>query len=284
MRLQLPRILAICSVLLAACGSNDSKTETSSKTETQSGSAAPAIREEAVNLRSGATTLNSYLYFDSAKSDRRAAIIVVPEWWGLNDYARMRARQLAGLGYTAIALDMYGGGKVAADPKEAQSLAMPFYTNPALFAERLQAAATYLKSRPEADTTKLGAMGYCFGGSAVLESARQGVPFRGVVSFHGDFPQPNESWTKDAFKGQVLICHGAADSFVPMEKMQAFVKKLDSADVHHTDKVYPDATHAFTNPASTATGQKFQMPIRYNGAADTASWNDMKNFWESVFH
>jgi dienelactone hydrolase len=275
-------------LLLAACGNNEhSKTETTSSDTTTSQAApagpAAAIREEAVNLRSGGTTLNSFLYFDSSRTDRRAAIIVVPEWWGLTDYARNRARQLAGLGYTAIALDVYGGGKVAADPKQAQDLAMAFYTKPALFAERLQAAATYLKSRPETDTAKLGAMGYCFGGSAVLQAARQGIPFRGVVSFHGDFPDPSNPWPKGAFNGQILICHGGADSFVPMPKLEAFAKKLDSAGVRHTDKVYPNATHAFTNPDATATGQKFKMPIRYNGAADTASWNDMKAFWNEVF-
>jgi dienelactone hydrolase len=281
MRFVLSGVFALSSLfVIVSCGNNESH---ENGTATQSEPKGPAIREEAVNLRSGGTTLNSFLYTDSANSGRRPAIVVVPEWWGMDDYPRMRARQLAGLGYTAIALDMYGDGKIAADPKEAQSLAMQFYTNPKLFAERLQAAFTYLKSRPETDTAKLGAMGYCFGGSAVLQAARQGVPFNGVVSFHGDFPPPSDPWAKGAYNGQVLICHGDADSFVPMEKFQAFTKRLDSAGVPHTDKVYPGATHAFSNPHATATGQKFSMPIRYNGAADTASWNDMKAFWAGVF-
>ncbi|TCJ19110.1 dienelactone hydrolase family protein [Flaviaesturariibacter flavus] len=268
---------AFALLLLTACGNSEQHDASTAAPQ------GPGIREEAVNLRSGGTTLHSFLYFDSSKTGRRPAVIVVPEWWGLNDYARGRARQLAGLGYAAIALDMYGDGRIAADPKQAQELAMPFYTNPALFTERLEAAATYLKSRTETDTARLGAMGYCFGGSAVLQGARAGMPFRGVVSFHGDYPEPGQPWAKDAYKGAVLICQGAADSFVPMEKYEAFRKRLDSLGIRHTDKVYPDATHAFTNPAATPTGQKFNMPIRYNGAADTASWNDMKAFWNEVF-
>ncbi|RYY64424.1 MAG: dienelactone hydrolase family protein [Chitinophagaceae bacterium] len=276
--MQFPSIA--CSLLsllvLAACSNNES-------TAPAGGKSAPklsAIKEEAVNLRAEGLTLNSFLYYDSASSARRPAIVVVPEWWGLTDYAKMRARQLADLGYMAIALDMYGDGKVAANPQEAQALAMPFYTNPALFAGRIDAALTYLRSRTEADSSRLGAMGYCFGGSAVLNAARFGLPLKGVVSFHGDFP--DTAWAKGAYKGQVLICQGAADSFVPMDKFELFKRRLDSAGVPHTDKVYADATHAFTNPAATETGQKFKMPIRYNGAADTASWNDMKAFWSSV--
>ncbi|RYY93264.1 MAG: dienelactone hydrolase family protein [Chitinophagaceae bacterium] len=275
--MQFPRIaFSLLSLLvLAACSSNESTATAGGTSSTK-----PAIKEEAVNLRAEGLTLNSFLYYDSASSARRPAIVVVPEWWGLTDYAKMRARQLADLGYMAIALDMYGNGKVAANPQEAQALAMPFYTNPALFAGRIDAALTYLRSRTEADSSRLGAMGYCFGGSAVLNAARLGLPLKGVVSFHGDFP--DTAWAKGAYKGQVLICHGAADSFVPMDKYELFKRRLDSAGVPHTDKVYADATHAFTNPASTETGQKFKMPIRYNGAADTASWNDMKAFWSSV--
>ena len=277
MRFQQLAFSLLSLLVLAACSGNDSGKTAGS---TDGGPKTAAIKEEAVNLRAEGVTLNSFLYYDSAASGRRPAIVVVPEWWGLNDYAKMRARQLAGLGYMAIALDMYGNGKVAANPQEAQSLAMPFYMNPQLFAGRIDAALTYLRSRSEADSSRLGAMGYCFGGSAVLNAARLGLPLKGVVSFHGDFP--DTAWTRGAYKGQVLICQGAADSFVPMEKFELFKRRLDSAGVAHTDKVYPDATHAFTNPAATETGRKFNMPIRYNGAADTASWNDMKAFWSSV--
>lgn len=264
-----PALLGL--VLLASCGDGD-------RGKPASG---PAIKEEAVNLRAEGTTLNSFVYYDSTATGHRPAIVVVPEWWGLTNYARIRARQLAGLGYIALALDMYGNGRVAADPKEAQALAIPFYQNAGLFAGRVEAALTYLRSRTETDTARLGAMGYCFGGSAVLNAARLGLPLKGVVSFHGDYP--DTTWPKGIYKGQVLICHGAADSFVPMAKYETFRHRLDSAGVPHTDKVYADATHAFTNPAATETGQKFKMPIRYNGAADTASWNDMKAFWEKVF-
>ncbi|RYY40683.1 MAG: dienelactone hydrolase family protein [Chitinophagaceae bacterium] len=266
-------------LLLASCSDATNPSTTANNADTGA-TAAPVIREEAVTITDGATTLSSFVYSDSASAGRRPAIVVVPEWWGLTDYAKMRAKELAKLGYTAVALDMYGNGKIAADPKEAMALAGPFYGNPALFASRINSALSYLRTRPEVDSTRLGAMGYCFGGSAALNAARMGAPVKGVVSFHGDFP--DAAWPKGAFNGQVLICHGAADSFVPMNKYELFRRRLDSAGVVHTDKVYPDATHAFSNPEATATGEKFQMPIRYNGAADTASWNDMKAFWSSV--
>ncbi|RYY90623.1 MAG: dienelactone hydrolase family protein [Chitinophagaceae bacterium] len=277
MRFKLVFSSLAASFLLASCGSETGKPSTDAVAPSTS---TVAIREEAVQFNDGDLQLNSYVYSDSAGSGRRPAIVVVPEWWGLTDYAKMRARQLAGLGYTAIALDMYGNGKVAANPQEAGALAGAFYGNAGLFASRINSALAYLLGRADVDSSRLGAMGYCFGGSAVLNAARAGAPLRGVVSFHGDYP--DTTWPKGAFGGQVLICHGAADSFVPMDKYEQFRRRLDSAAVPHTDKVYADATHAFTNPEATATGKQFQLPIRYNGAADTASWNDMKAFWNSV--
>ncbi|RYY98667.1 MAG: dienelactone hydrolase family protein [Chitinophagaceae bacterium] len=271
----------LAAALLFSCSSNDQTTaESTSATAPDSMATAPAIREEAVILEAGTARLNSFVYSDSARTEKRPAVIVVPEWWGLNDYAKGRARQLAGLGYTALALDIYGGGQVAPDPGAAQALAMPFYSNPRLGADRIGAAIAYLGTRGEVDTARRGAMGYCFGGAMVLQAARLGLPLQGVVSFHGDFPE--EGWPKTS-TAQVLVCHGAADAFVPMAKYESFLKKLDSAGVRHSGKVYDSATHAFTNPAATETARRFNMPIRYNGAADTASWNDMKAFWRSVF-
>ncbi|GAB4091920.1 dienelactone hydrolase family protein [Flaviaesturariibacter terrae] len=270
----------LAGLLLAACGNNSSSSgSTATDSNSHTTMADTTIKEEAVSLNDAGTTLNSFVY-SGAGSGRHAAIVVVPEWWGLTGYAKMRARQLAGLGYTAIAVDMYGNGKIAADPKEAMALAGAFYGNPRLFASRINTALGYLRGRADVDSSRLGAMGYCFGGSAVLNAARLGAPLKGVVSFHGDYP--DTTWPKGVYNGQVLICHGAADSFVPMEKYELFRRRLDSAGVAHTDKVYPNATHAFTNPEATATGAKFKMPIRYNGAADTASWNDMKAFWSST--
>lgn len=225
------------------------------------------------------TTLKGYVAYDESKTGRRPVVLVVPEWWGLTEYPRMRAKMLAEMGYLAMAVDMYGDGKVADDPDAAGKAAGAFYAVPGLGTERLNAAWAKVKTLPQADTAKSAAIGYCFGGSMVLNWAKMGAPVKGAVSFHGDLrgvpPQKGNAT-------QFLICHGASDDFVPQQQVDAFRKSMDSAGITYTFKAYGGATHAFTNPAATAKGEQFKMPIRYNGAADTASWNDMKAFFERV--
>jgi dienelactone hydrolase len=194
----------------------------------------------------------------------------------------MRARKLAELGYLAMAVDMYGSGKIANDPQQAQAMATPFYQNPGLAKTRLLAALNKVKEFPQADTAQVAAIGYCFGGYVVLNAAKLGAGLKGVVSFHGNLTGAPPS--KDLLKTKVLVCHGGADKFVSEKEVAAFKKSMDSVGADYTFKVYPGATHAFTNPAATETGKKFQMPIEYNAAADTASWNDMKTFFSSIFN
>jgi len=143
------------------------------------------IKGEEVTYTDGSTTLKGYVAYDSKEQGKRPAIIVVPEWWGNNDYTRMRARMLAELGYIAIAADMYGDGKIAANPTDAQAYATPFYKDPQLGKSRLEAAAKKLQEYPQADANKMAAIGYCFGGSMVLNGAKMGMDLKGVVSFHG---------------------------------------------------------------------------------------------------
>jgi dienelactone hydrolase len=186
---------------------------------------------------------------------------------------------LAEMGYLAIAVDMYGDGKLAENPEEAQREAMPFYTNPQLGKERLDAALVKAKTFAMADTTQVAAIGYCFGGSMVLNYAKMGAPLAGVVSFHGNLEGAPAT---NGIKTRFLICHGAADNFVPQPQVDAFKKSMDSAEISYTFKTYENATHAFTNPKATEMGAKFKMPIQYDAAADTASWNDMKTFLGTV--
>ena len=240
-----------------------------------------AIKEESVTYFVGGINCKGYITYDSSKKDKRAAVLVIPEWWGLNDYPRMRARKLAELGYIAMAVDMYGDGKIAADPKEAQALATPFYSDPTLAKTRLDAALNKLKEYPQTDTTNIAAIGYCYGGFVVLNAAKLGADLKGVVSFHGNLS--GAPVNKQLLKAKILVCHGAADKFVKPEEVDAFKYSLDSAGIAYTFKAYPNATHAFTNPAATETGKKFNMPIEYNAAADTASWNDMKDFFNRIF-
>jgi dienelactone hydrolase len=241
----------------------------------------PKVKEDAVNYKDDTLNLNGFVAYDENITGPRPAVLIVPEWWGLGDYTRERAKQLAALGYTAMAVDMYGNGKTGDDPAAAQALATPFYMNPALCKTRLEAALATLKSLPQTDTNNIAAIGYCYGGFVVLNAAKQGINLKGVVSFHGGLGgvQPN----KDLLKASVLVCHGEADGFVPQPEIDAFKKGMDSIQAVYKFKSYPNATHAFTNPEATEKGKKFSMPITYNAAADTASFNDMKSFFDKIF-
>ena len=239
-----------------------------------------AIKEEPVTYSIGGKNYDGYVTYDSNQVGKRPGVLVVHEWWGLTDYPRMRAKELAGLGYIAMAVDMYGDGKVAPDPKTAMALATPYYKDPTLAKTVLDAAINKLKTFPETDTSKMAAIGYCYGGFIVLNAVKLGADLEGAVSFHGDLS--GVAPDKNLIKAKILICHGDSDQFVNPE-VAGFKKAMDSAGVDYTFKSYPNATHAFTNPASDENGKKFNMPIKYNAAADTASWNDMKAFFAKIF-
>jgi dienelactone hydrolase len=256
-------------------------TDSTTVTSNTNNRLAAGIQEDPVSITADTVTLNSYVAYIAEDTAKKPIVLVVPEWWGLNNYVRTRALQLAEMGYLAVAVDMYGGGRTAANPQEAQALATPFYQNPQLAKARLDAALAKARTYPQADTSQTAAIGYCFGGSMVLNAANLGSDLDGVVSFHGglDVAKPQ----KDKLKARVLVAHGGADSFVPEAQVTAFKKSMDSVGASYAFKVYPNATHAFTNPEATAKGKQFNMPISYNGAADTASWNDMKTFFGTIF-
>jgi dienelactone hydrolase len=274
------------SISMLSCNSNTGnagkETEQSKDSMQSQLSDSANIKEEAVDYNSNGTALKGYVAYDASKQGKRPIVLVVPEWWGLTDYPRMRAKQLAQLGYLAMAVDMYGNGKVADNPEEAQKEATAFYKDPKMGKDRLEAALAKAKTYPQADTSQTAAIGYCFGGSMVLNAAKLGSDLDGVVSFHGGLE--GVPARKDLLKAKILVCHGAADSFVPQSQVDAFRKSLDSIGAKYTFKAYPDATHAFTNPEATRKGEQFKMPIKYNAAADSASWNDMKAFFATIFH
>jgi dienelactone hydrolase len=272
-------IIFSATVLLFSCNESTNTGITGSDTA-KTGKVAE-IKEEAVNFEEGGKTCKNFVYYNAASDSARPAVLVIPEWWGLNDYPKMRAKQLAELGYIAMAVDMYGNGDLAGDPQKATEMATPFYKDPSMAYNRINAALAKLKTYKQADTTRTAAVGYCFGGTAVLNAASQGADLDGVVSFHGDFPQT--ALDRNKFRSRVLILHGAADQFVPEASLNSFKKRMDSAGVSYSAKVYPGATHAFSNPNATETGKKFKIPIAYNGAADTASWNEMKAFFSTIF-
>ena len=273
--------MSLFTGLIAAIGCN---TQTSSGgTDTNKDSAVVntvVIKEEPVTYTVDGKNFNGYVTYDSNQQGKRPAVLVVHEWWGLTDYPRSRAKQLAQLGYIAMAVDMYGDGKTGEDPKTAQELATPFYKDPSLAKTRLDAAINKLKTFPQTDSSKMAAIGYCYGGFIVLNAAKLGADLKGVVSFHGDLS--GVPVNKNLLKAKILVCHGEADQFVNPQ-VAAFKKSMDSAGVDYTFKSYPNATHAFTNPAATEKGKKYNMPIAYNPSADAASWNDMKAFFAKIF-
>lgn len=241
-----------------------------------------AVIGKAVTYIENGDTLKGYLAYDDKFTERRPGVIVVHEWWGQNSYARHRADMLAGLGYVAFALDMFGNGRLAATPDEAKKLVGEVTGKPGLMSARFAAALNQLRRNTHVDTTRLGAIGYCFGGGVVLGMARDGAPLKAAVSFHGNLSTPSQAKKGDV-KAELLVCNGAADNFVSADDIRNFKSEMTKADVKFTYIDYPDAVHAFTNPGATELGKKFGLNIAYNEKADKKSWEDMKAFFGKVF-
>ncbi|MBK7433897.1 MAG: dienelactone hydrolase family protein [Chitinophagaceae bacterium] len=239
---------------------------------------APMIKEENPAYTSDSANLTGFLAYDSANTSKRPVVFIIHEWWGLNDYVKSRARQLAAMGYLAFAIDMYGDGKMGNNPDEAGKLAGPFYGDPQLAKARFDAALQLIRKNPLADTSRMAAIGYCFGGGMALNLARLGEPLNGVVSFHGSLIGVPAD--KATLKAKILVCHGADDQFVKPEEVAQFKKQMDSVGADYTFKSYIGATHAFSNPNATKMGEQFKIPIAYNATADSASWKEMQVFSE----
>jgi len=241
-----------------------------------------AIVGEEVSYRAGDTEMKGYLAYDNAIKGQRPGVLVIPEWWGANDYVKRRARMLAALGYAALVVDMYGGGQVVERPDAALALAKTIYGNPALRRERFTAARDLLERQPTVEREHLAAIGYCFGGAVLLGMARDGMKLDGIVSFHGGLGTEAPA-QPGAIHTPLLVLAGGDDRSVPPEMVETFRQEMTAARADFQLIVYPGATHAFTNPAATETGRKFQMPIAYNEQADHASWAEMERFLAQVF-
>ncbi len=227
--------------------------------------------------------LEGYLAYDDTKvsaQNKGAGVLVVPEWWGLGDYTKKRAEQVAELGYVAFAVDMYGAGVYTEDPKKAGELAGQFYGKP-LMAERAQAALDQLVGTGLVDAGHVAAIGYCFGGSTVQALAYSGAPLAGIVSFHGGLiPVPADAATKT--KAKILICHGAVDKFISKDDLDKFTQAMNDGKFDYQFISYAGATHAFTNPGADKIAAATGLPIAYNAAADKRSWSHMKTFFREI--
>jgi dienelactone hydrolase len=238
-----------------------------------------AIKSEPVQYKQGDTTFEGVLFYDDADATPRRAVLVCHEWWGLNEYSKKRAEQLAQMGYVAFAVDVYGKGILAKTQAEAAQMSTALKNDRATLRARINAALAALRTRKEVDPKKVAAIGYCFGGTTALELARSGADILGVVGFHAGLATPTPADAKN-IKCKVLVCQGADDPFVPMTEVTAFVDEMKAARVNFQLNLYGGAVHTFTNPAAGNDPSKGQA---YNEQADHRSWQAMKDFFAEVF-
>ena len=278
---------ALALTLLAACGgsatstqveNDDTQEQTASVgSETAMAESTPpaeppppadtsTIVGEEVTYEADGKTLKGYLAYDNASDEPRPGILVIHEWWGHNEYVRERARMLAELGYTALALDMYGDGKNTEHPKEAGTFSAQALKDLKGAKARFDAAAKLLRDHDMTDSDLIGAIGYCFGGGVALNMARMGADLDAVVSFHGSLA-PKKKAKNGKIKPRILVLTGEDDPMVPAKSVEAFKREMKRAKVDFEVVSYPGVVHAFTNPKATELGKKFDIPIKYKRAS-----------------
>jgi dienelactone hydrolase len=238
-----------------------------------------AVITKTVEYKDGDTVLEGYLAYDDTLKGKVPAVLIVHEWTGIGSYVKGRAEQIAGLGYVAFAVDIYGKGIRPADSNEAAKQAAIYRGDRQLMRRRALAGLEEAKKLPFVDASRIAAMGYCFGGGVVLELARSGADLKGVVSFHGNLDTPNPDDAKN-IKARVLVCHGADDPYVSQEQVTAFWNQMRKTKVDWQMIIYGNAVHSFTNPDS---GNDPSKGAAYNKEADTRSWQAMKVFFNEIF-
>ena len=278
MRYLTPCLMLIIALLFTACGD----TQTTDEPQTAEAPTEPDVRAEEIDYTAGGVTLKGYLAYNVNVEGQRPGVLVVHEWWGHNEYARRRARMLAELGYTALAVDMYGDGKTAGHPDEAGAFMNEVVSNMDLGQARFEAAMEVLANHATADPEHMAAIGYCFGGAVVLHMARRGLNLDGVVSFHGAL-NTEEPAQPGAVTARILVLHGADDGFIPQEVVDGFKQEMDAAGATYEFIAYPGAVHSFTNPDADSAGAQFDLPLAYNPEADAQSWEAMQNFFKTIF-
>ncbi len=237
------------------------------------------VRTRDVEYKQGETVLQGLVAWDDALKGTRPGVLVVHEWWGHNDHARDQAKRLAEAGYVGFALDMFGKGKVTTHPQEAQAFMSDALRDPAVITARFRAALEQLKQDPHVDRKQLAAIGYCFGGSVVLDAARSGADLDAVVSIHGALATKTPA-EAGKVKAKILVLTGAADPFVPAEQVGAFTQEMKAAKATFQVVSYPGVKHGFTNPNAGKAGLD---ALEYNAEADKKSRAAMLGFFKEVF-
>lgn len=267
-----------------ACSSSENQSEDSQAQDTTNMEIdvqESNIVGEEVLYSTDSTEMRGYLVYDANIAEPKPGILVVHEWWGHNEHSRNQARKLAEMGYVALAVDMYGNGKQAMHPKDAGKFAGMVMGNLDDAKERFMAAYEILQSNENTDPEKMGAIGFCFGGSVVLTMANTGMDLDAVAAFHSGVQlpvMPNEN-----LQARVLVCNGEDDPMVPAEQAVEFQNALDSAGADYKYISYPGVVHAFTNPQADSLGKKFDLPLAYDAEADEASWEEMKSLFKNSF-
>ncbi len=277
-------LFVLIMVLLTSCSDREAAPPAAASAQAEGGTRHAEMRivGEEVSYGAGDTALKGYLAYDAASSAPRPGVLVVHEWWGHNEYVRERARMLAEMGYIALAVDMYGDGKQATHPDDAQKFMLQVMENMQAGTERFMAARELLQSNEMTDPQKIAAIGYCFGGAVVLHMARIGLDLDAVASFHGSLGTSSPA-VPGAIKARVLVAHGADDPFVPQAEVDAFKAEMQAAGADLTFIAYPGAMHSFTSPGATKIGEEFDLPLQYDEAADHASWATLQTFLAESF-
>jgi dienelactone hydrolase len=244
---------------------------------------AMAFKGEELVYKANGVVLKGYLAYDDAVAEKRPGVLVVHEWWGINEFVRDRARELAKLGYTALAVDMYGEGKEATNPNEAGKLSGELRKNASMMKARFDAAGGVLSKHLSVDSKRIAAIGYSSGGYVVLEMARQGSELAGVVVFWGTLKTESPA-QKGMVKAKVLVLNGMEDPWVPAEQVKQFKAEMDAAGVNYKVIDYPKAKHAFSRPQADIQAKQFNLPqLAYNAEADRKSWAEMETFFNMLF-
>ena len=241
--------------------------------------AAAEVKTIVIDYKQGDATLEGLLTWDDAKSGPRPAVLVVHQWKGLSDYEKKRSTMLADLGYVVFAVDIYGKGIRPTNPKDAAAMAGKFKSDRNLLRARVNAGLAVLKKQELTDPKRIGAIGYCFGGTTVLELVRSGAEVAGVVSFHGGLNTPTPDDAKN-IKARVLACHGADDPFVPPAEVTAFEEEMRKGGADWQLVSYGNAVHSFTDWNAGGDNSK---GAAYNAKADARSWEAMQSFFAELF-
>lgn len=272
------QILVVTILLSTSC-----KQKETSKPATDATQEAAIVKVKGTEMTyaSDSTQLKGYIAYDENIKEKRPGILIVHEWWGHNSYVRERADMLAELGYTAIAVDMYGDGKQANHPDDAGKFAMSVMSNLPEATARFNAAMKLLQEHESVDSEKIAAIGYCFGGSVALTMANSGADLDAVAAFHSGVAlpvMPNED-----LKARVLVCNGADDPFVSAESITSFKTAMDSIGAKYEYIAYPGVKHSYTSKEADANGEKFKLPLAYNEDANQKSWESLQQLLKEVF-